>query len=117
MWTTTKGVLIFEGDASFVRNLVETDDSVEQGRGGAVSNTGSGSIMFKSKLTVTENDADVSLEDVRKSLLCCLQSTQLSLDSSQEKTPTLRPHLVATRGLFFDVGRYHEKSKPYTQTS
>lgn len=60
--STTQGVLTFEGDATFVRNFVRTDDSVEQGKGGALSNTGSGSILFKGKLTVNENEADVSFE-------------------------------------------------------
>lgn len=54
-------MLTFEGDATFARNFVHTEDSVEQGKAGAVSNTGSGSILFKGKLTVTENEADVSL--------------------------------------------------------
>lgn len=58
-----QGMLTFEGDVSLVRNFVRTEDSVEQGKGGAVSNTGSGSILFKSKLTVMENEADVSLRN------------------------------------------------------
>lgn len=53
-------MLTFEGDATFVRNEVQTEDSVEQGKAGAVSNSGSGSIWFKGRLTVMENDADVS---------------------------------------------------------
>lgn len=55
-------MLTFEGDASFLRNYVETDDSNETGKAGALSNTGSGSVLFKGKLTVSENDADVSIK-------------------------------------------------------
>lgn len=58
-------MLTFEGDATFVRNFVETADSNEVGKGGAVSNTGSGSILFKGKLTMAENDADVSATPTR----------------------------------------------------
>ncbi|CAN0176000.1 unnamed protein product [Scytosiphon promiscuus] len=53
-----KGMLTFEGDASFARNEVHTEDSVEQGKGGAISNHGSGSIYFKGKLMMEENSAD-----------------------------------------------------------
>eukprot|EP00752_Nemacystus_decipiens_P009969 g8891.t1 len=53
-----KGMLTFDGDATFLGNYVETDDSVESGRAGAVSNSGSGSILFKGKLTVKDSDAD-----------------------------------------------------------
>lgn len=53
-------MLTFEGDATFARNEVRTPDSDEQGRAGAISNTGSGSILFKGKLTMEENNADVS---------------------------------------------------------
>ncbi|CAM9677141.1 unnamed protein product [Ectocarpus fasciculatus] len=55
-----KGTLTFEGDATFERNAVHTDDSVEQGKAGAISNTGSGTILFKSKLTMTDNEAEAS---------------------------------------------------------
>lgn len=53
-------MLTFEEDATFVRNFVCTDDSVEQGKAGAVSNIRSGSILFKGKLIVQESNADVS---------------------------------------------------------
>ncbi|CAM9828624.1 unnamed protein product [Pylaiella littoralis] len=53
-----KGILTFEGDATFTRNKVVTEDSVEQGKAGAISNTGSGTIMFKGDLTMEGNDAD-----------------------------------------------------------
>lgn len=57
-----QGMLTFEGDAAFMRNEVRTEDSVEQGKAGAVSNTGSGTIHFKGKLTMEENRAEVRLE-------------------------------------------------------
>ncbi len=57
-----KGMLTFEGDAAFLRNAVRTEDSVEQGKAGAVSNTGSGTIYFKGKLTMEENEAEVRVE-------------------------------------------------------
>ncbi|CAM9248042.1 unnamed protein product, partial [Hapterophycus canaliculatus] len=53
-----KGILMFEGEAIFERNEVRTDDSPDQGKGGAISNTGSGSILFKGKLVMEENMAD-----------------------------------------------------------
>ncbi|CBN76928.1 asn/thr-rich large protein family protein [Ectocarpus siliculosus] len=53
-----KGTLTFEGDATFERNAVHTEDSVEQGKAGAISNTGSGTIWFKSKLTMKDNEAE-----------------------------------------------------------
>eukprot|EP00903_Cladosiphon_okamuranus_P012904 g12048.t1 len=59
-----KGMLTFEEDATFVRNFAHTDDSTDLGRGGAVSNTGSGSIWFKGALTMRENRADSFFEGV-----------------------------------------------------
>eukprot|EP00903_Cladosiphon_okamuranus_P007798 g7547.t1 len=53
-----KGMLTFEGDAAFVRNVVVTGYNWVQGKAGAVSNTKSGSILFKGKLTVLENEAE-----------------------------------------------------------
>ncbi|CAN0128362.1 unnamed protein product [Scytosiphon promiscuus] len=53
-----KGTLTFDGDATFTRNEVRSDDSNEQGQGGAISNTGSGSILFKSKLTMEDNKGE-----------------------------------------------------------
>ncbi|CAM9315204.1 unnamed protein product [Ectocarpus sp. 13 AM-2016] len=55
-----KGALTFEGDATFERNVAHTERSSEQGKGGAISNTGSGTILFKRKLTMKDNDADAS---------------------------------------------------------
>ncbi|CAN0371499.1 unnamed protein product [Ectocarpus sp. 12 AP-2014] len=55
-----KGMLTFEGDATFERNAAHTESSEEDGKGGAISNTGSGTILFKSKLTMKENNAQVS---------------------------------------------------------
>lgn len=54
-----QGQLTFEGDATFARNSVTTDDSDEQGKAGAISNTGSGTILFKGKLTMEGNFAEV----------------------------------------------------------
>lgn len=62
-----QGVLTFDGDATFTGNEVVTDDSDEQGRAGAISNVGSGSIMFKGKLTMEDNNADVSVVDMMAS--------------------------------------------------
>ncbi|CBJ25812.1 asn/thr-rich large protein family protein [Ectocarpus siliculosus] len=59
-----KGTLTFEGDATFERNEVHTEDSVEQGKAGAISNTGSGTILFKSKLTMKDNEADGFFEGI-----------------------------------------------------
>lgn len=53
-------MLIFEGDAQFTRNEVRTDDSEEQGKGGASSNTGSRNILFKSVFILGNNNVDVS---------------------------------------------------------
>ncbi|CAN0531073.1 unnamed protein product, partial [Ectocarpus sp. 12 AP-2014] len=55
-----QGALTFEGDATFERNVAHTEGSSEQGKGGAISNTGSGTILFKRKLTMKYNDADAS---------------------------------------------------------
>ncbi|CAN0247070.1 unnamed protein product, partial [Scytosiphon promiscuus] len=52
------GVLTFEEEATFARNEVRTDDSTDQGMGGAISNIGSGSIVFKGKLVMEENKAE-----------------------------------------------------------
>ena len=56
-----KGTLTFEGDATFARNAVKTDELEEIGRGGAISNIGSASITFKGKLTMEDNVAEVRL--------------------------------------------------------
>lgn len=56
----TQGMITFEGDASFERNYARTDDSTEVGKGGALSNAGSGSILFKGNLQVQNNVAEVS---------------------------------------------------------
>lgn len=55
-----KGLLVFEGDATFTSNEERTDDSTNAGRGGAISNAAPGTILFEGSLTMTENDADVS---------------------------------------------------------
>lgn len=68
----TQGKLTFEGDATFVRNFVETADSSEVGKAGAVSNGGSDSILFKGQLTMQENDADVSCKGARSATLLTL---------------------------------------------
>ena len=65
---TTQGMLTFEGDATLLRNEVHTDDSVEVGKGGALSNTASGTILFKGNLRVESNSAEVG-SDVRLVLL------------------------------------------------
>lgn len=57
-------MLTFEGDASFVGNAVIPEDYTEFSTGGALSNTGSGSILFKGKLTVQENETNVSFQDM-----------------------------------------------------
>ncbi len=54
-------MLTFEGDAAFLRNAVRTVEAEEQGKAGAVSNTGSGSIYFMGKLTIEENEAEVGV--------------------------------------------------------
>ncbi|CAN0273980.1 unnamed protein product [Ectocarpus sp. 6 AP-2014] len=50
-----KGALTFEGDATFESNQVDTEADEEIGMAGAISNTGSGIILFKSKLTMKDN--------------------------------------------------------------
>ncbi|CAM9839196.1 unnamed protein product [Ectocarpus sp. 12 AP-2014] len=55
-----KGTLTFEGDATFERNTAHCEGNDQKGSGGAISNTGSGTILFKSKLTMKDNDADAS---------------------------------------------------------
>lgn len=60
----TQGVLTFEGDATFARNEASTLDSTDVGRAGAISNAPSGSILFKGKLTMEENEADVRSEEI-----------------------------------------------------
>jgi len=58
-----QGMLTFEGDALFARNEVQqADGSHASGIGGALSNIGSGSILFKGQLTVEENAAWVRFE-------------------------------------------------------
>lgn len=61
-------MLTFEGDAAFVRNVVVTGDNWLPGKAGAVSNTKTGSILFKGKLTVLENEAEVSFEGTYRSI-------------------------------------------------
>ncbi|CAN0334725.1 unnamed protein product, partial [Ectocarpus fasciculatus] len=51
------GTLIFEGDATFERNEAHNEDG-DGADAGAISNTGSGTILFKSKLTMNENETD-----------------------------------------------------------
>ncbi|CAM9293134.1 unnamed protein product [Ectocarpus fasciculatus] len=53
-----KGMLTFEGDATFERNAVHTSLDEEVGRAGAISNTGSGTILFNGKLTMNGNKAE-----------------------------------------------------------
>lgn len=65
-----QGMITFEGDATILRNYVRTEDSDEGGRGGAISNTGSGSMWFKGNLRVENNAADVSY--VRTSVFRCI---------------------------------------------
>lgn len=94
-------MLTFEGDATFVRNFVHTEDSVEQGKAGAVSNAGPGSIVFKSKLTVMENEADVSVKGTCTGTTHCWHSTAVScVVVIPPPTPhTIFPHhLFAMRG-------------------
>ncbi|CBJ29594.1 asn/thr-rich large protein family protein [Ectocarpus siliculosus] len=55
-----KGTLTFDGDATFERNVAHTESSNQRGNGGAISNTGSGTILFKSKLTMKDNQADAN---------------------------------------------------------
>lgn len=54
-----QGLLTFEKDASFSRNEVHNDGAFEVGKGGAISNTGPGSIRFKGKLNMEDNTAQV----------------------------------------------------------
>lgn len=68
MRVSNKGMLTFEGDATFARNEARTDDSNEQCKGGAISNIGSGSILFKSKLTMEDNKAEVLQSACRKAV-------------------------------------------------
>lgn len=63
-----KGMLTFDGDATFTRNEVRADESVEVGKGGAISNTGPGSILFKGKLTMEDNEAEVRPQQCRDPL-------------------------------------------------
>jgi len=42
-----------------LRNVANVDDSTDQGRGGAISNAKSGNILFKGKLTMEGNRAEV----------------------------------------------------------
>eukprot|EP00903_Cladosiphon_okamuranus_P014210 g13202.t1 len=53
-----KGMLTFESDVIFESNEVTTEEAEEVGRGGAISNTGSGTIMFKGSLSMENNNAD-----------------------------------------------------------
>lgn len=57
---TTKGNLVFEGDASFLRCEAKGLNDASEGGAGAVSNRAEGEIVFKGKLTMEENKADVS---------------------------------------------------------
>lgn len=59
-----QGTLTFEGDAIFTGNMANTDDSDEQAKAGAISNTGSGTILFNSKLTLAGSEAEVSISNV-----------------------------------------------------
>lgn len=52
-----KGIISFEGDASFDDNLTFGTE----GKGGAISNAGSGSIFFKGNLNMRGNEADVRI--------------------------------------------------------
>eukprot|EP00903_Cladosiphon_okamuranus_P018939 g17418.t1 len=53
-----KGMISFEGDAIFDNNLTFG----AEGKGGAISNTGSGSIFFKGNLNMRGNEADGDFE-------------------------------------------------------
>lgn len=52
-------MLVFEKDATFELNLANTRSSTDRNNGGALSNNAKGTIVFKGKLTVTDNKAQV----------------------------------------------------------
>lgn len=54
-----KGLLVFEGGATFIMNDVSTDD-LNAGYGGAISNAAPGTILFEGSLTMKDNEAYVS---------------------------------------------------------
>ena len=54
-----KGTLVFEKDATFDNNKADTRDSTNLNKGGAISNAASGSITFKEKLIMNNNEAEV----------------------------------------------------------
>lgn len=94
-------MLTFEGRTIFLRNSVVTDDSVEQGKAGALSNTGSGRIWFKGFLTVEENEAEVSFKDSLHIIkrhwhlavvgtVCCLHGAPYSPLSTRDVTQEQR---------------------------
>lgn len=56
-----QGELTFEKDATFAGNQAQTDSGADDAvKGGAVANSASGSILFRGKLTMNDNVADVS---------------------------------------------------------
>lgn len=57
-----KGMLVFEKDATFELNLANTRSSTDRNNGGALSNNAKGTIVFKGKLTVTDNKAQGTFE-------------------------------------------------------
>lgn len=78
----TQGILTFEGDASFSRNRAALEDNDEFTRGGAISNTGSGSIFFKGSLTMEDNAIDVGvgvskIPHLKDELVASCQSVKL----------------------------------------
>ncbi|CAM9393056.1 unnamed protein product [Sphacelaria rigidula] len=53
-----KGALVFEKDATFDNNKADTRDNTNLNKGGAISNAASGSITFKEKLIMNNNEAE-----------------------------------------------------------
>lgn len=68
-FSNVQGYLVFEKDASFDNNLADTADSTNQAKGGAISNTAQGTILFKGKLYMNNNNAQVRLAYLRVALV------------------------------------------------
>lgn len=54
-----QGYLVFEDDATFEGNTSDVDGRDDRSKGGAIANTSDGTIIFKGKLTMVNNLAQV----------------------------------------------------------
>lgn len=59
MPSNLQGHLTFEDDATFEGNTADADGSDDSSKGGAIANASDGSIIFKGKLTMVDNKAEV----------------------------------------------------------